>query len=94
MEIEKSEILKQNTMVLEAQVEERPLAKKQEALQEASAEGSQPSDAQAADPGLNGSTGVSQEQVKKEKVAHKALLKNDDVELNRVRKVRVIISPK
>ncbi|KAI0931282.1 hypothetical protein AcW1_001269 [Taiwanofungus camphoratus] len=87
MEIEKSEILKQNTMVLEAQVEERPLAKKQEALQEASAEGSQPSDAQAADPGLNGSTGVSQEQVKKEKVARKALLKNDDVELNRVRKI-------
>ncbi|CCM03635.1 uncharacterized protein FIBRA_05779 [Fibroporia radiculosa] len=81
--IAKNEILKQNTMALEAQVEERPLAKKQEELQEAS--GSTPSDA----PAQGGTNGAPTENADepKPKPVRKALLKNDDSELERIGKL-------
>lgn len=80
-ELSKSEILKQNTMALEAQVEERPLAKKQEALQEASTEGQ--ANGQITLAPANGSTPASSD----DKTVRKALLKNDDAELQRVQKI-------
>jgi len=83
-EIAKSEILKQNTMALEAQVEERPLAKKQEALQEAS--GSDQTNGHGPEAAGAGITPAGIEQ-SKEKAVRKALLKNDDAELERVRKI-------
>ena len=90
-ELEKSEIeskamLTQNSIALEAQVEERPLAKKQEALLEADDTGS------ASSPGYQPSAkhhGKDAESPTTEKVPRKALLKNDDVELQRVGAVRI-----
>ncbi|KAF7970876.1 hypothetical protein HWV62_22700 [Athelia sp. TMB] len=78
-----------NSIVLEAQLEERPLAKKQEALLD---------DAEAPEPAIT-EDAVSKEDKGKEKEkasampatpekhVRKALLKNDDVELQRVRKI-------
>ncbi|KZT08553.1 uncharacterized protein LAESUDRAFT_735745 [Laetiporus sulphureus 93-53] len=89
-EIAKNEILMQNTIALEAQVEERPLAKKQEELQEASAAASDETEetgetTTAAAAG--GPVTVTAGQHKKEKAPRKALLKNDDRELERVQKI-------
>lgn len=84
-EIRDQEILA-NTLALEAQVEERPLAKKQEQLLETS-EGDKttaPSDV-ASSP----SAGA---QEPKEKHIRKALLKNDDRELSRVQRVACLLS--
>lgn len=72
-------------MALEAQVEERPLAKKQEALREASTEGQ--ANGQITLAPANGSTPASSD----DKTVRKALLKNDDAELQRVQKVRVTL---
>lgn len=111
----KKELLHRNHEALDAQVEERPLAKKQEALQEAEAttapstpgtNGSETgtgSGEDAANPiPVNGesiavpvaSASASGSQIpnatggqEKEKVVRKALLKNDDMELNRVQAV-------
>lgn len=70
-------------MALEAQVEERPLAKKQEALLGSDSSGSTtpPGDPSPKHPK---SDMKEAESPKVEKVPRKALLKNDDVELQRV----------
>ncbi|KAI0073946.1 hypothetical protein K474DRAFT_1666016 [Panus rudis PR-1116 ss-1] len=88
----KSEILTRNHMALDAQVEERPLAKKQEELQEASqvdstitdkAEASSSAEGEKSTSNGNGEASTSARP--KEKVVRKALLRNDDIELVRVR---------
>lgn len=66
-----------NNAALEAQLEERPLAKKQEALRE--------HELHPDGPGASAKKTPSPEP---EKVPKKPLLKNDDVELVRVGKVR------
>ncbi|OSC96217.1 HAD-like protein [Trametes coccinea BRFM310] len=92
-ELKKNEILSRNTEALEAQVEERPLAKKQEELQETAA-----GEAEAASAGQpaasavpvangNGEVSAAQQPHKRERPVRKALLKNDDTELMRVRKI-------
>ena len=92
-EAQKDEMLSQNTLALEAQVEERPLAKKQEELQEtAKEEAAEKAEHEASEspPGENGTAPIPPEQhEKKEKPVQKALLKNDDNELDRVQQVRL-----
>ncbi len=88
--LQQDEMLNQNTLALEAQFEERPLAKKQEELQhetadEAAKDGEEPSPETAAPQ--NGDAAHAPEH-RKEKPVRKALLKNDDSELVRVKKVR------
>ena len=119
--LRKNEILHRNHEALDAQVEERPLAKMQEALQEAEStsapavvadtngsEESSGSGETATNPiPVNGepsaepttpSSEVAAPSVpggaKKEKVVRKALLKNDDYELNRVQAVRLSLFPR
>src|ERR1700722_9551599 len=89
-ELETKAMLTRNSLALEAQLEERPLAKKQEELQGASTDakpseehGNVPSDAGASDSG----THTTEDPAKVEKAPRKALLKNDDSELQRIRKV-------
>ena len=82
-------MLTRNSMALEAQVEERPLAKKQEALLESDGTGS------TASPGDRSSVHSKNhvkaaETPKAEKIPRKALLKNDDVELQRVGSVCIL----
>ena len=72
-------MLTQNSLALEAQVEERPLAKKQEELQTVSNESGRTTDLNAP------SDAPSSEKVQERDASpRKALLKNDDTELNRV----------
>ena len=78
-------MLTQNSLALEAQRDERPLAKKQEQLQDVPAMGAIP-DAAVAQPGIEAANG---QEAKSKRASAKALLKNDDRELERVRKVRV-----
>jgi len=82
-ELESKAMLTRNSIALEAQVEERPLAKKQEALLESDGTGpaASPGDQSCAHPMGHGKAA---EPPKTEKVPRKALLKNDDVELRRV----------
>ena len=83
----KSEMITQNALALEAQVEERPLAKKQEQLEsdDDAAEATAVADEDAgADP--THSDPPSEDHTKT-KHHRKALLKNDDVELTRVGQV-------
>ena len=87
-EIEQKEMIVRNSLALEAQVEERPLAKLQEELQEA-ANGQLASET----PTSHSTSGESEiaskpYEVTGEKHHHKALLKNDDAELQRVKLVR------
>lgn len=77
-------ILKQNTAALEAQVEDRPLARKQEELEEQN--GAQPTDENGAVTATNGSPSP-QPAAPKDKVVRNALLTNNDTELQRVQKV-------
>lgn len=101
-ELEKTEILARNADALDAQLEERPLAKKQEQLQEeedeseksvADTNGTNEHGEEAkAGQGAEGE-GATTEPAKSttpkpEKHVRKALLKNDDTELVRVQKVR------
>jgi RNA polymerase II subunit A-like phosphatase len=81
--MESKAMLTRNSMALEAQVEERPLAKKQEALLGSDGTGSStpPGDPS---PGHPKSDMKAAESPKAEKVPRKALLKNDDTELQRV----------
>ena len=92
-ETEKDEMLSQNTLALEAQVEERPLAKKQEELQETAKEEAAEKaehDASESPSAENGSASTPPEQhEKREKPVQKALLKNDDSELDRIQQVRL-----
>lgn len=74
-----------NSLALEAQLEERPLAKKQEALldNDACKEGEKTGESSVAKAKGQDKPDEKSAQVKK------ALLKNDDTELQRVNKVRV-----
>lgn len=83
-------MLTQNSLALEAQLEERPLAKKQEELQEVSAQEAKTGDtptpsANEQDPP---SSSENDDTPKPEKAVRKALLKNDDHELERIGIVR------
>ena len=79
-------MIARNSLALEAQVEERPLAKLQEELQEAA-------NGQLASESLASSTSGQSEKTLKpsetpgEKHHRKALLKNDDIELQRIKQV-------
>jgi hypothetical protein len=68
------------SLALEAQLEQRPLAKKQEELEEA--------EAKLAGSEAKTPEGEDEQSSNPPKVVHKALLKNDDCELDRLRKVR------
>lgn len=78
-EEESKSMLAQNSLALEAQVEERPLAKKQEELQTVSNQSGSSTD-------QNTPSEVSSSEKMQERGAppRKALLKNDDTELKRV----------
>lgn len=96
-EIAKSEILSRNADELDAQLEERPLAKKQEELQEAeeAEEARRESSTPEPAPIVNGeepkaANGVEEPRAptpSREKHTRKALLKNTDTELIRVQRV-------
>ncbi len=92
-EAEKDEMLSQNTLALEAQVEERPLAKKQEELQETAKEEAAEKAEHEASESVSAENGTAfpppEQHEKREKPVQKALLKNDDNELNRVQQVRL-----
>lgn len=81
----KTEMITQNTLALEAQLEERPLAKKQELLEEDKEEEETPLDASVE----SNSNGVPSDAPDQGKSKHhrKALLKNDDTELTRIGQV-------
>lgn len=81
----KTEMITQNTLALEAQLEERPLAKKQELLEEEK-EGETPLDP-TLEANANGTSFDSTDH-SKGKHHRKALLKNDDMELIRIGEVR------
>jgi len=93
-DLEKRTMLTRNSIALEAQVEERPLAKKQEELEEQE----QKEEAQNQSGGdVSGSDGEGAESAKVKaevtpqpplhKHTAKALLRNDDFELSRVKAV-------
>ena len=94
-ELEKRSMLTRNSIALEAQVEERPLAKKQEELEEqeqkeeaesqCSASASKPEEEEA--ESVEVKTDVTP-QPPPHKHTAKALLRNDDYELSRVKAVR------
>ncbi|KZP28980.1 hypothetical protein FIBSPDRAFT_947374 [Athelia psychrophila] len=88
---ETKQMVAANSVVLEAQLEERPLAKKQEALLDggdasASAEAAPPEAASSEDKGKAKQKAEAEPKLP-EKAVRKALLKNDDAELQRVRKI-------
>lgn len=88
-ELTEDEIFTRNTMALDAQMEERPLAKKQEELLEGASSEESPTPESATNGEAVTTNGVTSQPdaVKSPKPARKALLKNDDVELTRVQKV-------
>jgi RNA polymerase II subunit A-like phosphatase len=88
-EILQKEMMARNSLALEAQVEERPLAKLQEELQEAA------NGELASESPTSSTTGQSENTSKPsensgEKHHRKALLKNDDVELQRIKRVSCV----
>ena len=86
-EILQKEMMARNSLALEAQVEERPLAKLQEELQEV-ANGQQESEGSAAESASGKSVSTSRPpESSGERHHRKALLKNDDTELRRVKRV-------
>lgn len=85
----KTEMISQNALALEAQVEERPLAKKQEQLEsddDASEDATAALDKTSADPTHSDTPSDDHAKPKHHK---RALLKNDDEELTRLGQVRV-----
>jgi predicted transcriptional regulator len=81
------EMIARNSLALEAQVEERPLAKLQEELQEA-ANGELADESPASDSVSGRTENTSKPpEASGERHHRKALLKNDDVELQRVKRV-------
>lgn len=98
-ELEKRTMLTRNSIALEAQVEERPLAKKQEELDEQ--EQKEEAQNQISDaPNLDGKGSEAAEvktDVARQSTPHKhpakPLLRNDDYELLRVKAVRSVNSP-
>jgi RNA polymerase II subunit A C-terminal domain phosphatase len=90
LELSKTAMLTRNSIALSAQLEERPLAKKQEELQEASEDKPNDRSSDAAfkkDEGSPETEGTNTDAQRTEKPVRKALLKNDDTELERVSKV-------
>jgi RNA polymerase II subunit A-like phosphatase len=85
-EILEREMIARNSLALEAQVEERPLAKLQEELQEA-ANGELASETPASHSASSESEDSKPPEAPGEKHHRKALLKNDDTELQRVKRV-------
>ncbi len=85
-ELQATALLTQNNAVLEAQLEERPLAKKQEELQEHEVEIQKHQVQKAETPTT---VPVQEPSPTPQKLPKKALLKNDDYELIRVGKVRM-----
>jgi len=91
---EATAMIRENSLVLEAQVEDRPLEKMQQKLEDASSSSASSTptstDTPPTTPSNSGKT-EEQPQVSSqptpEKPAPRALLKNDDVELQRIRKV-------
>lgn len=81
-ELQATALLTQNNAVLEAQLEERPLAKKQEELQGHEDEN------QVQKTEMPTTLSVQKPSPTSQKLPKKALLKNDDYELIRVGKVR------
>jgi RNA polymerase II subunit A C-terminal domain phosphatase len=81
-------MLKQNNLALEAQLEERPLAKKQEALQEGDGAAHALDQHNAENKPAAGVQAKQEESSPHKHEKRKALLKNDDYELERVAKVR------
>ena len=83
-----------NSLALEAQVEERPLAKLQEELQEV-ANGHHESEGPATESASGKSVSTSRPpEYSGEKHHRKALLKNDDTELRRIKRVsRIFFFP-
>ena len=99
-ELEKRTMLTRNSIALEAQVEERPLAKKQEELEEQEqkeeAQSQSGGDASESDGGGTESAEVKADvtpQPLPHKHTAKALLRNDDCELSRVKAVRYFDLP-
>lgn len=88
-DIDESIILQQNTAALEAQVEDRPLARKQEELEGQNV--TQPTNGNSTATETNGSPSP-QPATPKEKIVRKALLTNNDTELLRVQKVRSCVA--
>jgi len=76
------DLLTRNSLALEAQIEQRPLAKKQEEFEEAQAKLSGP-----APPETQSVQEEGRQNLGPQKAMHKALLKNDDTELERLSKV-------
>ena len=86
-EVLQKEMIARNSLALEAQVEERPLAKLQEELQEA-ANGELESESPASNTSSQSENTSKPSETPGEKHHHrKALLKNDDVELRRIKRV-------
>lgn len=86
-EVLQKEMIARNSLALEAQVEERPLAKLQEELQEA-ANGELESESLASNTSSQSENTSKPSENPGEKHHHrKALLKNDDVELRRIKRV-------
>ena len=81
-------MIARNSLALEAQVEERPLAKLQEELQEA-ADDQLESESPASSASSQSENTLKPPETPGEKHHHhrKALLKNDDVELQRIKRV-------
>lgn len=100
-DLAKTEMIARNADALEAQLEERPLAKQQEKLQEAedASDSEEPEKTPSANGGSeNGEVSQSPSQdtshsttPKPEKHVRKALLKNDDRELVRVQNVSAML---
>lgn len=87
-ELTSDEIFTRNTMALDAQMEERPLAKKQEELLEEAAQANSASGASTNGDATTTNGGAAQATVAKgSKPVREALLKNDDTELTRLQKV-------
>ncbi|KAF5375137.1 hypothetical protein D9758_000554 [Tetrapyrgos nigripes] len=95
-QLEAKAMLTENSMVLEAQVESRPLAKKQEELQDSSSANSTTAEPPAAPAASAAAESSETEEKPKDedkpttpmtKTPRKALLKNDDLELERVFKL-------
>jgi RNA polymerase II subunit A-like phosphatase len=86
-EILQKDMMARNSLALEAQVEERPLAKLQEELQEV-ANGQDESEGPAAESASGKSVSTSKPpESSGERHHRKALLKNDDTELRRIKQV-------
>ena len=88
-EILQKEMIARNSLALEAQVEERPLAKLQEELQEA-ANGQLESESPESSTASQSENTSKPSEIPGEKHHRKALLKNDDVELRRIKRVSLV----